>query len=70
MKTLKQFLQENIELVHYFRETETVLENVEEWLLQNFKEYQEKMKRCNFESNKQSHFYKAEAIQELVKELR
>lgn len=34
MKALKQLLSENIELVHYFRETEAVMDSVKAWLIQ------------------------------------
>jgi len=57
MKTLKQLLQENIELVHYFRETDAAIDSVEAWLIQK-------------RQSKATNFYELQIIDELLGDLK
>lgn len=57
MKTLKQLLQENIELVHYFRETSAVIDSVEAWLIQK-------------RQSKAMNFYELQIIDDLLEDLK
>jgi hypothetical protein len=57
MKTLKQLLQENIELVHYFREVDAAIDSVEEWLIQK-------------RQSKAMNFYELQIIDELLGDLK